>query len=48
MPGFAGDIARLFAHHIFRALLMDAERINLIGTRLADLSARTQELRGYL
>ena len=26
---------------------MDIERINLIGTTLADLSARTQELRGY-
>jgi hypothetical protein len=27
---------------------MDAERINQIGTQLADLSARTQALRGYL
>jgi len=27
---------------------MDAERINLIGTQLADLQARTAELRGYL
>jgi len=27
---------------------MDAERINLIGTQLADLSFRTQALRGYL
>ncbi|MDT7514704.1 peptide chain release factor 2 [Rhodoferax mekongensis] len=27
---------------------MEAERINLIGTTLADLSSRTQELRGYL
>jgi len=27
---------------------MEAERINLIGTQLADLQARTQELRGYL
>ncbi|WP_152528891.1 peptide chain release factor 2 [Rhodoferax saidenbachensis] len=27
---------------------MDAERINQIGTQLADLSARTVELRGYL
>jgi hypothetical protein len=27
---------------------MDAERINLIGTQLADLSSRTQALRGYL
>jgi len=27
---------------------MDVERINQIGTQLSDLSARTQELRGYL
>jgi len=27
---------------------MDNEQINLIGTRLADLSARTGALRGYL
>ncbi len=27
---------------------MEAERINLIGNRLADLSARTLDLRGYL
>jgi len=27
---------------------MEAERINLIGTQLADLAARTQALRGYL
>lgn len=27
---------------------MDAERINLIGTKLADLSARTSDLRRYL
>jgi len=27
---------------------MDSEQINLIGTRLADLSARTAALRGYL
>ncbi|MCF8167461.1 MAG: peptide chain release factor 2 [Rhodoferax sp.] len=27
---------------------MEAERINLIGSTLTDLSARTQELRGYL
>jgi len=27
---------------------MDAERTNLIGTQLNDLSARTAELRGYL
>jgi len=27
---------------------MDVEHINSIGTLLADLSARTQQLRGYL
>jgi len=27
---------------------MDIERINLIGTTIADLSARTDALRGYL
>jgi hypothetical protein len=27
---------------------MDIERINSIGTLLADLAARTQQLRGYL
>jgi len=27
---------------------MEAERINQIGTQLADLSARTAALRGYL
>jgi len=27
---------------------MEAERINQIGAQLADLSARTQALRGYL
>ena len=28
--------------------LMDIERTNAIGTLLADLSARTEQLRGYL
>jgi len=27
---------------------MDIERVNAIGTLLADLSARTEALRGYL
>jgi len=27
---------------------MDTEQINSIGTLLADLSTRTQQLRGYL
>jgi hypothetical protein len=34
--------------HKNRDFDMEAERINLIGTQLADLSARTQALRGYL
>ncbi len=29
-------------------LPMDIERINAIGSLLADLSARTKQLRGYL
>ena len=28
--------------------LMDIEHINAIGSRLADLTRRTQDLRGYL
>jgi hypothetical protein len=28
--------------------IMDIERINSIGTLLADLSTRTEQLRGYL
>ena len=28
--------------------IMDIERINAIGSLLADLSARTEQLRGYL
>jgi hypothetical protein len=36
MPGSPG------IHH------MEAERINQIGSQLADLSARTAALRGYL
>jgi hypothetical protein len=32
-------------HH---PLTMDIERVNAIGTLLADLSARTAALRGYL
>jgi hypothetical protein len=31
-----------------RGSVMDIERINLIGTRLADLTQRTEALRGYL
>ena len=32
----------------FRTRIMEAERINLIGTTLADLSVRTVDLRRYL
>jgi hypothetical protein len=31
-----------------RGSVMDIERINQIGTRLADLTQRTEALRGYL
>jgi len=31
-----------------RIKIMEAERVNLIGTTLADLSQRTEELRRYL
>jgi hypothetical protein len=31
-----------------RPRTMDTEQINAIGTLLADLSARTEQLRGYL
>ena len=44
--------SRLQAHtpalHNTQDFIMDAERINLIGTRLADLRQRTAALRGYL
>ena len=33
---------------LYRDRSMDIEHINLIGTTLADLTARTRELRGYL
>jgi hypothetical protein len=36
---------RRFAH---RPRIMDTEQINAIGTLLADLSTRTEQLRGYL
>lgn len=36
------------ALHCTRHLIMDIERTNAIGTLLADLSARTEALRGYL
>jgi hypothetical protein len=43
-PGWHAKI-RAFAK---RALRMDIERINQIGNQLADLTQRTEALRGYL
>ena len=42
MREFAVDLDET-EHHI-----MDIERINAIGSLLIDLSARTEQLRGYL
>ena len=42
MREFAVDLDET-EHHI-----MDIERINAIGSLLTDLSARTEQLRGYL
>jgi hypothetical protein len=39
---------RKFAPSENKAARMDIERINQIGTRLADLTQRTEALRGYL
>ena len=36
------------SQHKNRIYPMEAERINALGTQLADLIARTLELRGYL
>ena len=41
-----GETIRAFPET--RTFDMDIERINLIGTTLADLVARTEALRGYL
>lgn len=40
--------AEAAAMHHARIPSMDIERINQIGTLLADLSSRTEQLRGYL
>jgi hypothetical protein len=32
----------------YKELIMDIERINVIGTTLSDLTQRTLDLRGYL
>ena len=37
-----------FCQNPFGTLSMDIEQVNAIGTLLADLSARTEQLRGYL
>ena len=34
--------------HCWKTLSMDIEQVNAIGLLLADLSARTEQLRGYL
>jgi len=40
---------RLRAKMVCEAInIMDIERINLIGTQIADLTRRTEALRGYL
>jgi hypothetical protein len=46
--GIECENTRLFETDTVRTRIMEAERINAIGTQLSDLSARTQELRGYL
>jgi hypothetical protein len=53
---FAGQHAKMPAfpdgphqrHPAANATPMDNEQVNAIGTLLADLSERTQQLRGYL
>jgi hypothetical protein len=35
-------------HESAGPIMIEAERINLIGTQLSDLSGRTLDLRGYL
>jgi hypothetical protein len=44
----AGSAGLHPARHSSEDKNMDAERINLIGTTLSDLQARTHDLRGYL
>ena len=46
-PSFARPAPRLRPNHTGH-IIMDAERINQIGTNLEDLSTRTAELRRYL
>ena len=48
VPGTALGGPRLHPRKLTGHSIMEAERINLIGTTLADLTLRTQELRGYL
>ena len=42
------NAARTPPEHSPEGTAMDIERINAIGTLLADLADRTQQLRGYL
>ena len=42
------NAARTQSEHSPEGTAMDIERINAIGTLLADLADRTQQLRGYL
>jgi hypothetical protein len=37
-----------FIHHAGRVLIMEAEQLNIIENRLADLGQRATELRRYL
>jgi hypothetical protein len=50
LPGAASrgrqGLVRKFA--LCREIRMDIERINAVGSLLADLSQRTEQLRGYL
>lgn len=45
---FAGGKPHARIRVLQRMLNMDIERVNAIGSLLADLSARTEQLRGYL
>ena len=47
-PGPAAGAHAKIAGFAHGKPMMDIEHLNSIGTLLADLSARTQQLRGYL
>lgn len=46
--GSVGVYNAKFIHHPSRALIMEAEQLNAIENRLADLGQRATELRRYL